>query len=153
MSGKSPACAGLLFCTHHLCTAPARLPLYLLPMKLLGRIQAGFASPAEEDAADIISIEEFLLRDKEASYLLRVQGDSMKDAGILDGDLVVFERTHACRPGDIVVALIEDGYTLKYFRLDRGRAYLEAANPAYPALHPKEGQILGVVTGSLRAYK
>ena len=91
-------------------------------MKLLGRIQAGFASPAEEDAADIISIEEFLLRDKEASYLLRVQGDSMKDAGILDGDLVVFERTHACRPGDIVVALTEDGYTLKYFRLDRGRA-------------------------------
>ncbi|MBP7770439.1 MAG: peptidase [Candidatus Pacebacteria bacterium] len=121
-------------------------------MQLLGTIQAGFASPAEEDAADIISLEEFLLGDKEASYMLRVQGDSMRDAGILDGDLVVFERTQACRPGDIVVALIEDGYTLKYLRQEQGRFYLEAANPQYPILYPKDGQILGVVTGSMRSY-
>jgi len=122
-------------------------------MQLLGTIQAGFASPAEEDAADIISLEEFLLGDKEASYMLRVQGDSMKEAGILDGDLVVFERTAACRPGDIVVALIEDGYTLKYLRQESGRFYLEAANPQYPILYPKDGQILGIVTGSMRSYK
>ncbi len=124
----------------------------LTAMQLLGTIQAGFASPAEEDAADIISLEEFLLGDKEASYMLRVQGDSMRDAGILDGDLVVFERTQACRPGDIVVALIEDGYTLKYLRQEQGRFYLEAANPQYPILYPKDGQILGVVTGSMRSY-
>lgn len=122
-------------------------------MDILGRIRAGFASPAEEDAADIISIEEYLMRDKEASYLLRVEGDSMSGAGILDGDLVVFERSQAARPGDIVVALIEDGYTLKYLRHARGRLYLEAAHPDYPVFYPKEGQILGVVTGSLRTYK
>ncbi len=125
----------------------------LTPMHMLGTIQAGFASPAEEDAADIISIEEFLVRDKEASYLLRVEGDSMRDAGILSGDLVVFERTNSCKPGDIVVALIEDGYTLKYLRQEQGRFYLEAANPQYPILYPKDGQILGIVTGSMRSYK
>lgn len=121
-------------------------------MKLVGRIQAGFASPAEEDAADIISVEDYLLRDKDASYLLRVEGDSMEGAGIMHGDFVVFERTHAYRPGDIVVALIEDGYTLKYLRRGAQGYYLEPANSKYPPLYPKEGQILGVVTGSFRSY-
>jgi DNA polymerase V len=121
-------------------------------MRLLGSIQAGFASPAEEDAADIISIEQYLVRDKEASYLLKVEGDSMEGAGILSGDLVVFERTADVKPGDIVIALVEDGYTLKYLRQKEGRLCLEAANPKYPDLYPKDGEIVGVVTGSVRTY-
>ena len=119
---------------------------------LVGRIRAGFAAPAEEELADTISIGEYLLRRPEASYLLTVDGDSMKDAGIHHGDMVVFERTQDYKPGDIVVALTEDGYTLKYLRRKGRQYYLEAANEDYPDIHPQEGQIIGVVTSTFRKY-
>jgi repressor LexA len=122
------------------------------PLPLLGNVRAGFASPAEEDMADTISIGEYLLRDKDASFLLEVAGDSMEDAGILEGDLVIFERTGSYKPGDIVIALTEDGYTLKYLRKKQNKFYLEAANEKYPSIYPQEGQIIGVVTGSFRKY-
>jgi SOS-response transcriptional repressor LexA len=119
---------------------------------LLNRIRAGFASPAEEDLADTVSVGEYLIRDQNASYLLQVVGDSMRDAGILDGDLVVFERTSDVRPGNIVIALTEEGYTLKFLRKRGNAFYLEAANKNYPPMYPKEGEIIGVVTGSFRKY-
>jgi len=119
---------------------------------MLGIVRAGFASPAEEDMADAIAIGDYLLRDPDASFLLQVAGDSMEGAGILDGDLVVFERTGSYKPGDLVIALTEDGYTLKFLRKSGTRFYLEAANPNYPPIYPREGQIVGVVTGSFRRY-
>jgi DNA polymerase V len=124
--------------------------LYALPR--LGHIRAGFAAPAEEELADTISIGEYLLDRPEASYLLTVEGDSMEGAGIRSGDMVVFERTADVKVGEIVVALIEDGYTLKYLRRKNGRLCLEAANENYPDLHPKEGQIIGKVTSTFRKY-
>lgn len=119
---------------------------------LLGHIRAGFAAPAEEEIADTISIGEYLLRRPDASYLLTVEGDSMQDAGIHHGDMVVFERTQDYKVGDIVVALTPDGYTLKYLRKKRGRYCLEAANESYPDLYPEEGEIIGVVTSTFRKY-
>jgi len=119
---------------------------------LMGHIRAGFAAPAEEELADTISIGEYLLRRPEASYLLTVEGDSMEDAGIHNGDMVVFERTQDYKPGDIVVALTEDGYTLKYLRKKQGKFCLEAANDNYPDIYPSEGQIIGVVTSTFRKY-
>jgi len=121
-------------------------------LPLVGHIRAGFAAPAEEELADTISIGEYLLRRPEASYLLEVVGDSMEDAGIHEGDMVIFERTHACKPGDIVVALTEDGYTLKYLRKKGSVFYLEAANEKYENIYPKEGEIIGVVTATFRKY-
>jgi len=118
----------------------------------LGHIRAGFAAPAEEELADTVSIGEYLLRRPEASYLLTVEGDSMQDAGIHHGDLVVFERTQDVKPGNIVVALTEDGYTLKYLRKKGDRYCLEAANPSYPDFYPAEGEIIGVVTATFRTY-
>lgn len=85
--------------------------------------------------ADTITVGAYLLRDKDASYLLQMSGDSMAEAGILDGDMVVFERSHDYRAGDIVVVLGDDGYTLEYFKKGTPR------------------QIIGVVTGSFRKYK
>ncbi|MDB5265052.1 MAG: polymerase subunit [Parcubacteria group bacterium] len=125
----------------------------MFSLPLVGHIRAGFAAPAEEELADTISIGEYMLRDPNASYLLQVEGDSMEDAGIHGGDMVVFERTQNFKPGDIVVALIEDGYTLKYLRKKGSAFYLEAANDRYPDIHPKEGQIVGVVTATFRKYK
>ena len=77
----------------------------------------------------------------------------MEDAGIQSGDMVIFERTQAYKPGDIVVALTEDGYTLKYLRKKMETFYLEAANDRYPDIYPKEGEILGRVTSSFRTYE
>lgn len=119
---------------------------------LVGHIRAGFAAPAEEELADTISIGEYLLRRPEASYLLTVEGDSMQDAGIHHGDIVVFERTQDHKVGDIVVALTPDGYTLKYLRKKQGKYCLEAANEQYPDLYPQEGEIIGIVTATFRKY-
>jgi repressor LexA len=124
----------------------------LFSLPLVGRIRAGFAAPAEEELADTISIGEYLLNDPTASYLLKVEGDSMEDAGIREGDMVVFERTHDFKPGDIVVALTEDGYTLKYLRKKGNGFYLEAANDTYPDIYPREGEIVGKVTATFRKY-
>lgn len=118
----------------------------------VGHIRAGFAAPAEEELADTITVGEYLIRRPEASYLLEVEGDSMEGAGILSGDLVIFERGHDYKPGDIVVALTEDGYTLKYLRKKGNAYYLEAANDNYPDIYPKEGEIIGVVTSTFRTY-
>jgi len=122
-------------------------------VRRVGRVHAGFASPAEEDLADTITVGEYLIRDKDASYLLEVEGDSMVDAGIHSGDMVIFERGQDYKPGDIVIALTEDGYTIKYLRKKGGKFFLEAANADYPNIYPKEGQIIGVVTGTFRKYK
>lgn len=124
----------------------------LFSVSLLGHVRAGFAAPAEEELADTVSIGEYLLGNPNASYLLQVEGDSMQDAGIQNGDMVIFERTHTYKPGDIVVALTEDGYTLKYLRQKGKRFYLEAANDRYPDIYPKEGEIIGKVTSTFRKY-
>jgi repressor LexA len=124
--------------------------LYSAPM--LGHIRAGFAAPAEEELADTITVGEYLLPHPDASYLLTVEGDSMIDAGIQEGDMVAFERTSDVKVGDIVVALTEDGYTLKYLRRKNGRLCLEAANDAYPDIHPREGEIIGKVVSTFRTY-
>lgn len=124
--------------------------LYSIP--LVGHIRAGFAAPAEEELADTITIGEYLIGNPHASYLLQVEGDSMEGAGIRSGDMVVFERTLDVKAGQIVVALTEDGYTLKYLRKKGKTFYLEAANDRYPSIYPKEGQIVGRVTSTFRTY-
>lgn len=124
--------------------------LYSAP--LLGHIRAGFAAPAEEELADTITVGEYLLPHPDSSYLLTVEGDSMIDAGIQSGDMVVFERTKDVQVNDIVVALTEDGYTLKYLRRKNGRLCLEAANEAYPDIHPREGEIIGKIVSTFRTY-
>ncbi|MDQ5955702.1 MAG: repressor LexA [Patescibacteria group bacterium] len=121
-------------------------------LRKLGHVQAGFASPADEELADTITVGEYLIRNKNASYLLEVEGDSMQGAGILSGDLVIFERGKEPKVGDIVIALLEDGYTIKYLRKKQGKLYLEAANPTYPNLYPKQGEIVGVVVATFRSY-
>jgi repressor LexA len=124
--------------------------LHELPM--VGHIRAGFAAPAEDELTDLISVGEYLIPHPTKSYLLQVEGDSMLDAGIQEGDMVIFERTKDAKPGQIVVALTEDGYTLKYLRKKGTQFYLEAANEKYPEMYPIEGEIVGVVSATFRKY-
>jgi repressor LexA len=124
--------------------------LYELPF--VGHIRAGFAAPAEDEMADVLSVGDYLIPHPNKSYLLKVEGDSMIDAGIYEGDMIIFERQKEAKPGDIVVALTEDGYTLKFLRKHGTQFYLEAANKRYPDIHPMQGEIMGVVTAAFRTY-
>jgi len=118
---------------------------------LLGYVEAGFPSPAEEMALDRISIEDLLLGTKEKMYLLRVKGLSMKDAGIYEGDLLLIERTDVAKVGSIVVANLDGEWTVKYLREKQGKKYLEAANEDYPDLWPMDSlEIGGVVRSVIR---
>jgi repressor LexA len=101
-----------------------------------------------------MSLDEFLLGDrKEARYLLQVKGDSMIGACICDGDLVIVERTNKPRVGDIVIAEIDGEFTMKYLRQRGARFYLEAANPRYKPIVPREElKIVAVVTAVIRKY-
>lgn len=123
-------------------------------IRILGSIAAGFPSPAEEELADVITLDELLIKNREATFLLKVTGDSMHDAGILHGDLVLVERTSDIKSGDIVVADIDGEMTIKYFRRRGKEVYLQPANPKYKTIVPRqELKIDLVVRAVIRQYR
>ena len=120
---------------------------------LLGLVEAGFPSPAEEELLDVMDFDEYLTPHKESSYILKVKGDSMIDAGICPGALVIVERHPTYKPGQIVIASIEGEYTMKYLRKKNDSYFLEPANTAYKPIYPKgELSIEAVVTAVVRKY-
>lgn len=129
------------------------LPGRLSGTKFLGLVEAGFPSPAEEELLDVISFDEYLTPNKESSYILKVKGDSMIDAGIHNGDMVIVERRQTYKPGQIVIASVDDEYTIKYLRKTGNKYYLEPANKDFKAIYPKENlSIEAVVTSVVRKY-
>jgi SOS regulatory protein LexA len=127
-------------------------------LRLLGNIQAGFPSPAEEELGDTIDLNDLLIQNHEATYLVKAQGDSMIDAGIFDGDLVLVERRSDAKPGDIVIARVDhDGWTMKYLATQKGRLYLKPANKANPKYRPitpkQELKIEAVVIACIRHFR
>ncbi|MBI3317040.1 MAG: repressor LexA [Candidatus Omnitrophica bacterium] len=132
------------------------LPTLLLEphLKVLGTIQAGFPSPAEEELLDTLSLDEFLIRKPEASFLVKVTGDSMIEAGICPGDLVIVERGRDPKPGHIVIAEVDGEWTMKYYEKRKGQIVLRAANKKYPLIFPKqELKIGGIVIANVRKYE
>jgi len=120
---------------------------------MLGLVEAGFPSEADAQTLDTIDVNEYLFDHKDVSYLLRVKGDSMIDAGIREGDLVMAERGKEAKPGDIVIAYVDGGWTMKYYRRKGSQIYLEPANKAYKPIHPAESlEIAAVVKGVIRKY-
>ena len=125
----------------------------LSEIKVLGLVEAGFPSPAEEELADTMSLDDYLIDNKEASYILRVKGDSMIDAGICEGDMVIVERGKSPKPGDIVIASIDNEYTIKYYRTKSGKIFLEPANEKYKPIYPEnELKIEAIVKAVIRKY-
>jgi repressor LexA len=120
---------------------------------LVGNVAAGLPVSAEESSRDVVSMDEYLVAKPDSSFLLRVTGDSMIGAGIMEGDLVIVERNRTPKNGDIVLAEVDGQWTMKYFRRQGRDVVLEAANPVYPLIHPKEElKIGGVITASVRKY-
>lgn len=123
-------------------------------LKVLGTVQAGFPTTAEEDAeAGTVSLDRWLIEHPEASYLLTVSGDSMIEAGIMQGDMVIVDRTRRPRTGDIVVAEVDHDWTMKYYIKRGERIILRPANRNYPDIHPQHDlRIAGVVSSVIRKY-
>ena len=97
-------------------------------------VAAGFPSQADDYIDSGIDLNRELIRHPSSTFFLRVSGDSMTDAGIQHGDLLVVDRSLEARPGQIVVAVLDGAFTLKRLARHRGGLRLEAANSAYPPL-------------------
>jgi repressor LexA len=123
-------------------------------IRVLGSIQAGFPSPAEEELVDTLSLDRFLIAKPDATFMLKVTGDSMIDAGIHPGDLVLVEKGTSPRNNDIVVAQVDGEWTMKYFVKDKTGVRLEAANRKYKPIRPRNSlEIGGVVRSVIRKYE
>jgi SOS regulatory protein LexA len=123
------------------------------PIAVLGTVEAGWPSPAEEELVDTMSLDEYLIRNKEASFIMKVKGNSMKEAGIFPGDMVIVERGREPKDGDIVIAEVDREWTMKYFRKRGGKIYLDPANKEYTKIVPKEElKVAAVVRAVIRRY-
>lgn len=117
-------------------------------------VRAGRPTASDDGLIENMSVDAHLIRDQQNTALVRVRGDSMMDAGIREGDIVVVERRSNARDGEIVVASIDGEFTLKRLVHERGRPVLRAENPACATLRPQGGvDIFGVVVGLIRSYR
>ena len=114
-------------------------------------VRAGLPEPANDSARDAVAIDRFLIDKPSETELFQVRGDSMVEAGIHEGDFVVVEKTRSASPGDVVLAFVDQEFTLKTLAKDKRGFYLEAANPAYAPIRPEQGlEIHGVMVGLFR---
>jgi repressor LexA len=125
------------------------LPVQTLPV--IGSVAAGSPIEAIENIEQQVTVPDGLFR-QQPTYLLRVRGDSMKDAGILDGDLIAVRKTSTAQSGQIVVARIQDEVTVKTLLIKRNRPVLMPANDAYRPIimAPEDLTIEGVFVGLIR---
>lgn len=122
-------------------------------VRLLGSVQAGFPSPAEEELVDTLSLDEFLVERPEATFMLRVSGNSMIDAGIFPDDIVLVEKGVQPKNNDIVIAQVDGEWTMKYFFNDADGVRLEPANRKFKTIRPKNTlEVAGVVRTVIRKY-
>tara|TARA_B100000700_G_C14980240_1_gene826025 strand:- start:55 stop:507 length:453 start_codon:yes stop_codon:yes gene_type:complete len=115
-------------------------------------VSAGFPSPADDYIEVGIDLNEELIHHPASTFFLRVSGNSMNDAGIYNGDLLIVDRSINPQPGHIVIAVLDGSFTLKKLIFHNGNLYLQAAHPDYPSLdmrHYENLQIWGVVVYSI----
>jgi repressor LexA len=116
-------------------------------------VRAGAPDMIEPTQGELFLIDQYLVRQPSRTVMAPVKGDSMIDAGIHDGDLVVVERAKAAKAGDFVIAIVDNEFTLKELIVEKGKFALKPHNPAYPIIRPQvQLEIFGVVTGLVRRY-
>lgn len=122
-------------------------------LPLLGIIKAG--SPTDEPVyeTESVSLDHYLVGNPGFTYLLRVSGDSMINAGLQPGDLVILDKKREPKVGDIIAAFVDNEWTLKFYKRDNEKVYLEPANPKYTPIYPQNTlEVGGVVVSSIRKY-
>lgn len=123
----------------------------MLEIPLLGSVAAGSPLLAEENREGSLSLPSSLLG-KGEFFALRVRGDSMIDEGIHDGDIAIILSQNTARNGEVVVALLDDSATLKYFYRESNRVRLQAANENYPPIYTQNVRVLGRLAHLIRSY-
>lgn len=120
---------------------------------MLSSARAGFPSPAEDHIEKLLDLNEHLIGDKAATFIVRAKGDSMIKAGIHDGDLLIVDRSVEPRDGRVVIAVVEGNFTVKRLRRKAGKCWLEAANEKFAsiAITDEEAVIWGVVTNAIHS--
>ena len=118
---------------------------------LLGSVKAGFPSDVAEEMKETVNLDDYLVSKKGSTYMLEVDGDSMIDAHITDGDMVLVEKTDQARDGDIVVANVDGEFTMKYYKRSGSKVWLEPANKDFKPIHPKQYlHVNGIVKAVIR---
>lgn len=120
---------------------------------MLGFVTAGLPADVDAELSDTISLNDFLIPKKENTYMLEVDGDSMIDAHIEKGDMVLVEKTSNGKDMDIVIANIDGEFTMKYLRTKGSKMWLEPANKKYKPIYPEyDLKIVGLVKAVIRKY-
>ena len=118
-------------------------------------VSAGFPSPADDYTEENIDLNEHLISNPFSTFLLRVKGESMINAGIKDKDLIIVDKSLIAKPGNIVIAMIDGEFTIKRLSIKNDELYLKAENHNYPDFRFKNHinvQIWGVVIYSIHSY-
>ena len=117
-------------------------------------VRAGMPSPAEDTSSASLTIDQYLVNQPSNTILVTVKGESMSGEGIMPGDTVVVEKRNMAQVGDLVIAIVDDEFTLKRLGRDKGGFVLHPANPDFPTIRPKGNlEIFGIVVGQFRKYK
>ncbi|MCL2324345.1 MAG: transcriptional repressor LexA [Actinomycetia bacterium] len=126
----------------------------IIDLPLIGRVAAGTPILAEENREETLPLPASLIKSgSKESFLLRVHGDSMIDAGVLDGDMVIVRAQRTALPGAMVVALIDDEATVKYYYPETDHIRLQPANDAFEPILSREAEVVGEVIGVLRIFR
>jgi DNA polymerase V len=144
---------------YSIVTPPIPVALRQVPLwlpELLGHVQAGFPSPAEDLGESDIDLVKQLITHPQATYLLRARGTSMIEAGIFDNDILIVNKALKPRHQDVVVAVVDGEFTVKHLYQRAGQIKLKAANRTFPDITPKDGQTIevwGVVTSTIKQFR
>ena len=121
--------------------------------EIADNVRAGAPQAANDLDSQVVLVDEHLIRNPSRTVMLTIRGDSMIDAGVLPGDTVIVEKSAPTKPGDIVVAIVDNEYTVKYLEHDKKGFYLRPGNKDYPPIRAKDSlEIFGRVVGCYRKY-
>lgn len=142
--------------SEHLASTPERR---LIPgakffeRSVADTVRAGVPEPSNDVRSDVVSIDHHLIQKPSHTVLLSVRGDSMIDAGLLEGDTLVVVKGAPYQVNDIVVAIVDNEFTVKYLAHDKRGFYLKPGNKAYAPIRAKDHlEVYGLVVGSFRKY-
>lgn len=122
----------------------------------LSLVPAGFPSPADEYLDRDIKLDTLLIKNKSSTFFIRVSGHSMKDAGILNGDLLIIDRSLKAIEGSIILAVVDGEFTVKRLHFSKGQTFLLPENPHYEPLEIKDSmsfEVWGVVAHAIHSFR